>query len=242
MIGFFQTIAENLPDWGPRLLQGCVATLLVTALGFLVAFVLGLGLEFLRTRHSPFVRSLAKCYIVLARGVPILVVLYLLYFALPAVGIVMSAFTAGVIGLGLVYAAYLAEVFRAGVQAIPQGQREAALAAGLTPSQAFRYIIFPQAFRIVLPPLLVNSVSMLKDSSICALISVSEITLASRAIMSETFLPLHVFALAGAFYFAIAWPASLGVRALERHFATGSRSTSASKSAPEPVLDAGGRP
>lgn len=145
-------------------------------------------------------------------------------------------------GLGLVYAAYLAEVFRAGLQAIPPGQREAALAAGLTPSQTFRCILFPQAFRIVLPPLLVNKVSMLKDSSICALISVHEITLASRAIMSETFLPLHVFALAGAFYFAIAWPASLGVRALERHLATGDSRVGASKAVPEPALDVGVRP
>lgn len=242
MISFFQTIAENLHDWGPRLLQASVATLLVTALGFIVAFALGLGLEFLRTRRSPFARAFARCYIVVARGVPILVILYLLYFALPAVGIVMSAFTAGVMGLGLVYAAYLAEVFRAGLQAIPPGQREAALAAGLTPSQTFRFILFPQAFRIVLPPLLVNSVSMLKDSSICALISVYEITLASRAIMSETFLPLHVFALAGAFYFAIAWPASLGVRALERYLANSGRSVSTSRAVPEPALDIGVRP
>lgn len=242
MINFFQTIADNLHDWGPRLLQGSVATLLVTALGFLVAFVLGLGLEFLRTRRSPVAHAVARGYIVVARGVPILVILYLLYFALPSVGIVMSAFAAGVTGLGLVYAAYLAEVFRAGLQAIPPGQREAALAAGLTPSQAFRHILFPQAFRIILPPLLVNTVSMLKDSSICALISVYEITLASRAIMSETFLPLHVFALAGAVYFVIAWPASLGVRALERHLANSDRNGSTSKATPQPVLDVSVRP
>lgn len=242
MISFMQTIGTNLHDWGPRLLQGSIATLLVTLLGFLVAFVLGLGLEFLRTRHSPFARALAEGYIVVARGIPILVVLYLLYFALPAIGIVMSAFAAGALGLGLVYAAYLAEVFRAGLQAVPPGQREAALAAGLSPAQTFRFILFPQAFRIVLPPLLVNTVSMLKDSSVCALISVSEITLVSRAIMSETFLPLHVFALAGAFYFSIAWPASLGVRALERHFATGRRSASASGATPEPVLISDARP
>lgn len=239
MIGFFQTIAANLHDWGPRLLQASVLTLLVTVLGFVVAFILGLALEFVRTRRSRLARETAKVYLVVARGVPILVVLYLLYFALPGVGIVMSAFTAGVMGLGLVYAAYLAEVFRSGLQAIPAGQREAALAAGLTPSQTFRHILFPQAFRIVLPPLLVNKVSMLKDSSICALISVHEITLASRAIMSESFLPLHVFALAGAFYFAIAWPASLGVRALERHLANESRTSNVPKAASASVRDVG---
>lgn len=217
MTGFLSTIIANLPDWGPQLLAASRMTLLLTGCGFIVAFALGIGLEFLRTRRSPLPRRIAGAYLLVLRGVPILVVLYLLYFALPGVGIAMPAVVAGIVGLGMVYAAYLAEVFRAGLQAISPGQREAALAAGLTPAQTFRLILMPQALRVALPPLLINLISLLKDSSICALIAVPELTLTSRAIMSETFLPLHVFALTGLFYFAVAWPASLLVRALEWH-------------------------
>ncbi|WP_448955274.1 amino acid ABC transporter permease [Labrys neptuniae] len=218
MLTFFQTICDNLPDWGPRLLSGAVTTFLLTITGFLVAFAIGLFLEYLRMRSSVLVRRAARAYLAIVRGVPILVILYLLYFVLPQVGVLLSAFNAGVLGLGLVYGAYLAEVFRAGLDALPKGQHEAGLAVGLSPLQAFCLILFPQAVRTTLPPLLITMISMLKDSSVCALIAVPELTLASRAIMSESFLPLHVFVLTGAFYFLIAWPASLFVRALERRF------------------------
>ncbi|KRB49201.1 ABC transporter permease [Rhizobium sp. Root708] len=219
---FIETVIANLSDWGPRLAAGLVMSLAVTSAGFTLAFLLGLSLEYLRTRSSFAIRAAATTYVVIARGVPILVILYLIYFGLPGSGIVLSAFAAGSIGLGVVYGAYLSEVFRAGLGAIPPGQREAALAAGLTPAQAFRLVLLPQAIRHMLAPLLVNLVSLLKDSSICALIAVPELTLTSRAIMSESFLPLHVFALTAVLYFALAWPASLTVRMIEKHLAHGS--------------------
>ncbi|MDQ0473040.1 amino acid ABC transporter permease [Labrys wisconsinensis] len=221
MTSFFQPILANLHDWGPQLVKASGTTILLTLLGFAAAFALGLAVEFLRTRRSPLVRRLVDGYLLILRGVPILVVLYLLYFALPGIGVTLPALVAGVLGLGLVYSAYLAEVFRAGLQSVPRGQREAALAAGLTPAQTFRLVLFPQAVRAVLPPLLISLVSLLKDSSICALITVPELTLTSRAIMSESFLPLQIFALTGLFYFIIAWPASLAVRALERRLQRG---------------------
>lgn len=221
MESFLLTLLANLPDWGPRLLAASRSTLMLTVLGFLVAFMIGLGLELLRTRRSFIARQAAKLYLLVFRGVPILVILYLIYFALPGFGLALPAFVTGVVGLGMIYGANLAEVFRAGLQALPAGQREAAMAAGFTPFQTFRLILFPQAFRIVLPPLLISLISMLKDSSVCALIAVPELTLTSRAIMSESFLPLHVFALVGLFYFAIAWPASVAVRALERRLQNG---------------------
>lgn len=220
-MNFIETVLANLFDWGPRLVAGLVVSLALTCTGFALALVLGLLLEYLRTRSSPAIRAAAALYVVVARGVPILVILYLIYFGLPGSGIVLSAFAAGSIGLGMVYGAYLSEVFRAGLGAIPRGQREAALAAGLTPGQAFRLVMLPQAFRHMLAPLLVNLISLLKDSSICALIAVPELTLASRAIMSESFLPLHVFALTAVLYFALAWPASLAVRLIEKRLSQG---------------------
>ncbi|MDR7145152.1 amino acid ABC transporter permease [Rhizobium sp. BE258] len=217
---FFEPIAENLADWAPRLLSGLRLTLMLTIAGFGAAFVLGLVLEYLRSRRSFAARLLARLYITVARGVPILVILYLIYFALPGAGVTLSAFVAGATGLALVYGAYLAEVFRAGLSAIAPGQREAALASGLTPLQTFRLVLLPQAVRHTISPLLVNLVSLLKDSSICALIAVPELTLASREIMSESFLPLQVFVLTAALYFGLAWPASLMARFIEERLHT----------------------
>ncbi|SEI10331.1 amino acid ABC transporter membrane protein 2, PAAT family [Rhizobium tibeticum] len=224
-MGFLQTILANLVDWGPRLIDALGVSLALTCAGFGLALALGLVLQYLRSRHSAVVRAAAGTYVIAARGVPILVILYLIYFGLPGTGIVLSAFAAGSLGLALVYGAYLSEVFRAGLNAIPPGQREAALAAGLTPAQTFRLILLPQAIRHMLAPLLVNLISLLKDSSICALIAVPELTLTSRAIMSESFLPLHVFALTAGLYFAMAWPASLAVRFVERRLAHGVKSS-----------------
>ncbi|EJJ26213.1 amino acid ABC transporter permease [Rhizobium sp. CF142] len=213
---FFDTILANVSDWGPRMLTGLRTTLVLTAGAFCLAFMLALLLEYLRSRRLAAARLAARLYIALARGVPILVILYLIYFALPGGGVTLPAQLSAVIGLALVYAAYLAEVFRAGLDAVPAGQREAAFATGLTPIQTFRLILLPQAVRHTIAPLVINLVSMLKDSSIAALIAVPELTLVSREIMSESFLPLHVFALTALFYFLLAWPASLVARAIEQ--------------------------
>ncbi|MBB3659734.1 polar amino acid transport system permease protein [Rhizobium sp. BK650] len=215
---FFDTILANLGDWGPRMLSGLRQTLVLTAAGFCLAFLLALVLEYFRSRRLAALRLVARVYIAVARGLPILVIFYLIYFALPGAGITLPAEAAAVIGLALVYAAYLSEVFRAGLDAIPGGQREAAFASGLTPFQTFRLILLPQAIRHTVAPLLINLVSLLKDSSIAALIAVPELTLASREIMSESFMPLHVFALTAVLYFCLAWPASLVARHIEWRF------------------------
>ena len=136
----------------------------------------------------------------------------------------LSSFVAGTAGLALVYSTYIAEVLRGGVSAIHRGQREAAIAAGLTPLMTFRYIVLPQALRVMAAPLLVTFISLLKDSSICALIAVNELMLTSKVIMSQTFMPLHVFVLVGAIYFAVAWPMSLLARWIERRLARANRS------------------
>jgi His/Glu/Gln/Arg/opine family amino acid ABC transporter permease subunit len=208
------TIYENVGAWAPRMIAGLQVTLALTAGGFSLAVALALAIEYLRSRQNFVPRFLGRIYLVIARGVPILVVLYLLYFALPAAGITLPAQLAGIIGLGCVYAAYIAEVLRAGFKALPAGQREAALASGLTPLQTFWLILLPQAVRHMVAPLLINLISLMKDSSICALIAVPELTLASREIMAESFLPLPVFILTALLYFSMAWPASVIARVI----------------------------
>jgi len=225
MIAFLQTLIEHAPDWGRRLLPATGETVLITAASFVVALALALLIELGRKSEARGVGRIIGCYVEVIRALPILAVLYIIYFGLPGIGLTFSPFVSGTIGLGIVYSAYLAEVLRAGVDSLHRGQREAALATGMTPLQAFKLIILPQAVRVVLPPLLVSLISLLKDSSICALIAVNELTLGGRIIMSESFLPLHVFVLVGAIYFAIAWPMSLFVRWLEPRLNRGRRST-----------------
>jgi His/Glu/Gln/Arg/opine family amino acid ABC transporter permease subunit len=227
MIGFLQTLIEYAPDWGGRLLPAAGETMLITASGFGVALALAVLIEFARKSGVRGVGRAIGSYIEIVRALPVLAILYIVYFGLPGVGLTLSPFVSGTVGLGIVYSAYLAEVLRAGVDSLHRGQREAALATGMTPLQAFELIVLPQAIRVVLPPLLVSLISLLKDSSICALIAVNELTLSGRVIMSESFLPLHVFVLVGAIYFAIAWPMSLFVRWLEPRLHRGRRSIAA---------------
>ena len=224
MIDFFQTLIEHAPDWGRRLLPATGQTVLITAASFGLALALAVLIEFGRTSGVKVIHHAIGCYIEVVRALPILAVLYLIYFGLPGLGVTFSPFAAGTIGLGVVYSTYLAEVLRAGVESLHRGQREAALASGMTPLLVFRLIILPQAVRVVLPPLLVSLISLLKDSSVCALIAFNELTLSGRVIMSESFLPLHIFVLVGAIYFSIAWPMSLFVRWLEPRLNRGRRS------------------
>jgi His/Glu/Gln/Arg/opine family amino acid ABC transporter permease subunit len=216
MMQFLQSLLEHLPQWGPRLLPAIGNTALITIASFCLALALAVVVEFLRSLRIPLLVRPIVMLMEILRSVPILAVLYLIYFGLPGIGITLSPFAAGTIGLGAVYCAYLSEVLRAGIGALHRGQREAALAVGMTPLMAFRVIVLPQAVRIMLAPLLVSLISLMKDSSICALIAVNELMLESRLIMSEYFLPMHIFVLVGLVYFSIAWPMSLFAGYVER--------------------------
>jgi polar amino acid transport system permease protein len=161
------------------------------------------------------VRGFAVAYIEVVRGIPALTLLLVIYFALPGIGLRFDSFTAAVVGLGLNGAAYLAEVFWAGIQAIGRGQVEAALAIGLTPLGALRRVVLPQAFRIVLPPLGNYAIALLKDTSVASIIAAPELMLRARDLASSSYLPMHLFLLAAVLYFAMSYPISLAVRRLE---------------------------
>lgn len=227
MTAFFATYAEYLGEWGPRLLQAARVTAELSAIGFAIALVLGAVLVWMLRSGVGVLRHAANGFIQLLRAVPLLALLLAVYFALPSVGITLSGYWAGAIGLGVHGAAYVAEILRGGLQSVHGGQREAGLAAGLTPRQVFLHVTLPQALRVMLPPLLSSYVALLKDSSLCALIATNELMLAARAMSSEYFLPLHIFLLVGLLYFAIAFPLSMCSRLLERRLAQGRRTVGA---------------
>jgi His/Glu/Gln/Arg/opine family amino acid ABC transporter permease subunit len=223
MTAFFLTYLEYLPDWGPRLVDGAIVTARLSLVGFALALCLGALLVAMQRSGAGLLAALANAYVQFVRTVPLLALLLALYFALPSLGVTLSGYWAGALGLGLHGSAYVAEILRGGLTAIHRGQREAALAVGLSPWKVFAHVVFPQALRIMLPPLLNTYVALLKDSSLCALIATDELMLAARAISSESFLPLHIFLLVGLFYFGIAFPLSMLSRLLERRLNRGRR-------------------
>ncbi|HWT57670.1 MAG TPA: amino acid ABC transporter permease [Rhizobium sp.] len=214
MSGFFAPYRDYGGEWLPLLLRAMMNTAVLSVCAFALALVLGLLLSLCQRSGFTALRHFAALYVTVVRGVPLLAVLFLLYFGLPGIGIVFDAFGAAIAGLALCFAAQIAELFRAGLKAIPAGQGEAALAVGLTPVQSFRLIIFPQVVRVILAPMIVTFVALLKDSSLASLITVNELVLTGRAMATEYFLPLQIYVAVGLCYFAIAWPFSVVSRRL----------------------------
>ncbi|BEP95373.1 amino acid ABC transporter permease [Acidovorax sp. A79] len=219
-----QAFLQHAREFLPILLQGAMVTVQVTVLSFLLSSVIGLALAL--GKLSP-VRALSVCastVINVIRGLPIIVQLFYIYFVLPDIGIQLTAFQAGVIGLGIAYSAYQAENFRAGIEAVDPGQREAALAMGMRPALLMRRVVLPQAFRIALPPYGNTLVMMLKDSSLVSTITVAEMTRQGQLIASSTFQNMTVYTLVALLYLAMSLPLVWGLRRLEKRFAAGRKS------------------
>lgn len=223
---FFQAYIENWSAWWPQILSAIQVTIALMVAAYALSCGIGMVLALGKLSRVWPVRAVCTVYVEVARSVPALAVLFLVYFGLVPLGLTLDNFTAGMIGLALAHGAYMGEVFRGGLEALHKGQREAALAAGLTPAQAFRHVLLPQAVRIVLPPAMNMLVIMLRDTSLCYFISTPELMLRVRDLTSTYFLPLHLYVLAGAIYFAIAFPLSLVTRRVEARMSRGLRSVS----------------
>jgi His/Glu/Gln/Arg/opine family amino acid ABC transporter permease subunit len=225
MIRFTQELIENLPDWGPQMFAAALQTLQLTFASFFFAIVAGAVVALARTSRFAALRWVSILYIEIGRGTPALVILFIIYFGLPTAvpQLEFDSFTAAVIGLGLQGGALLGEVFRAGIEAIDRGQREASLALGMTPAQTMSDVIAPQALRIVLPPIGNYAIGLLKDTSIASIIAAPELMLRAKDLASSSFMPMHLYVLAAVFYFAMSYPLSLIVRRLETTLSRGHR-------------------
>ena len=171
-----QRLDRYLTYLPPMLLQGVPMTLLISLLGMALAMILGLMIALLNLYGARPFALLARAYVELFRGTPLLIQLYLIFYGLPNVGIRLTPLAAAIVGLGLNYAAYEAENYRAGILAIPRGQMEAALSLGLTRFAALRHVIVPQAVRLVIPPVTNDFIALFKDSSIVSVITMVELT------------------------------------------------------------------
>ena len=207
---------QNALDFLPILLKGAVVTIEITVCSFILSTLLGLVLALMRVSSNAALSHLAALVINVIRGLPIIVQLFYIYFVLPDLGVQLSAFQAGFIGLGIAYSAYQAENFRAGIQAIDHGQIEAAQSIGMKGGLIMRRVVLPQAFRIALPPYGNTLVMMLKDSSLASTITVAEMTRAGQLIASSTFQNMTVFTLVALLYLALSLPLVYALRQLER--------------------------
>jgi ectoine/hydroxyectoine ABC transporter permease protein EhuD len=207
---------DVITDFGPALLRGTVLTVELTLLSMGLAMVLGLFIALARGSRILPLRWVARAYVDLFRGTPLLLQLFYLYFVLPELGLRLSPFVAGVAGLTLNYAAFLSEVYRATIGAVDHGQREAAAALGMSSQLAFRRIVFPQAFRIAVPPLGNYLISMFKDTALVSTITVQELLFQTQSLASTTYRYLPLYTMAFVIYFVISYPAGMLVSWLER--------------------------
>ena len=204
------------PRYLPLLLKGAVVTIEISVLAMMLAVVVGLILVLLRLYAIAPIRWAAQAYVEVIRGTPLLIQLFVIYYGLPEIGIRFNAFFAAIIGLGLNYAAYEAENYRAGIQAIPRGQTEAAQALGLSRWQSLRHIILPQALRLVIPPVTNDFIALFKDSSVVSVITMVELTKVYGMLAMSTYDYIGLGVMTAAIYFALSYPASLFANYLER--------------------------
>jgi polar amino acid transport system substrate-binding protein len=207
------------PKYLPLLLRGAIVTIEISVLAMALAVVVGLVLVLMRLYGITPLRWFAKAYVEIIRGTPLLIQLFLIYYGLPQVGIRLNAFFAAIIGLGLNYAANESENYRAGIQAIPRGQTEAAQALGMTRKQYVRHIILPQALRLVIPPVTNDFIAMFKDSSIVSVITMVELTKVYGMLAMSTYDYIGLGLMTAAIYFALSYPASIFANYLERRLA-----------------------
>ncbi len=208
-------ILEQGGTWMPDLLAGLRLSVIVTlaslAIGLPIGFLLSLGV--MSKQRLP--RILALLIVEIGRGAPSLVLLQFAYFGLPSTGMTLTSFSASVVALSWSTGAYTSEIIRAGLQSVPAGQREAAMAAGMTGLDTMRYVVVPQGLRIAVPALLGFAILIFQTTSLCFSIALPELTSRAYEIGTNTFQYLPALALAGLLYLAVCIPATMLVHWVE---------------------------
>ncbi|HEX2176650.1 MAG TPA: ectoine/hydroxyectoine ABC transporter permease subunit EhuD [Nocardioidaceae bacterium] len=205
----------------PELLEAFVkVTLVVTVLGTLLAATLGLVFALVRHARIPVLSPLLTAFIEFVRSTPVLIQLFFLFFILPDFGILLSAMVTGVIGLGVHYACYYTDVYRAGIDAVPVGQWEAATSLHLSRRRTWQRVVLPQAIRNVLPSLGNYAIAMFKETPYVSLIGVVELVGMARQVAADTSEYLEPLTMAGAIFLAASYPTALLLRRLERYLET----------------------
>lgn len=211
---FLYRVVDGEIIWGP-LLRGLMVTLEISALGLVLTAAIGLTAALLRLSHSIVGRGLARCYLEIIRNTPLLVQLYLFYFVIaPILGI--ERFWTGVLCLSVFEGSFATEIIRAGIQAVPAGQWEAAASLGLSRYVTMRRVILPQALRLIFPPMTGLAVSLIKHSAIVSVIAIFDLTNEARNVIADTFMTFEIWLTTAAIYLVITISLSSFVGYLEK--------------------------
>ena len=200
----------------PLLFTGLLATLKICSLAVIFGTLLGVLLGLLSLGRNAPLRWLVRAYVDFVRGTPLLIQIFLVYFALPVIGIRLPEFWAGVIALSLNSAGFIAEIVRATVGSIERGQSEAARSIGMTQRQTLVYVLLPQALRPFVPPLTNELITLVKGSALLSVISVYELTRAGQAIIAVHFVPFELFLLIALYYYVLISLLAWVSRSIER--------------------------
>jgi len=199
----------------PYLLEGAGLTVMISSVAMVLALVLGLALVAISQAPGPVARRLVAAYVEVFRNTPLLIQIFIVYFGLPQLGVKLSPFLSGLAALVLYAAAYNTEIFRAGLEAVPHGQFEAARSAGLGELQILRYVILPQAVRICFPALGNNLVSLVKNSSLVSTIGMVELMFVANDISFNNFRTFEIYGTAAVLYIVIVLALTRLLRAAE---------------------------
>jgi polar amino acid transport system permease protein len=199
----------------PQLARAAVITIEATLVGFALAATLGLVFALLRRSKNPWVSMLTGGFVEFIRSTPVLIQIFFMFYVFPQFGVVIPAFAAGVLALGIHYASYCSEVYRAGLEGLPRGQWEAATALNLSPWRTYKDVIIPQAIPPVVPALGNYLIGMFKETPLLSAIAVVELMQTAKIIGSETFRYLEPITMVGLFFLVMSLIASAGVRRVE---------------------------
>ncbi|AMD58543.1 amino acid ABC transporter permease [Rhizobium pusense] len=205
------------------LLQGLKWTLALTIIGFIGGGIFGLCVALARVADSPAIQRASTAYIAIFQGTPLLMQLFVVYYGVALAGLNVDAWIAVAIAFTLHASAFLGEIWRGGIQAVPKGQTEAANALGLHYVSRMKDVILPQALKISLPATIGFLVQLIKGTSLAAIVGFVELSRAGQIVSNQTFRPLTVFALVGIIYFLICWPLSLWGAGVEKRLQAASR-------------------
>jgi polar amino acid transport system substrate-binding protein len=178
--------------------------------------MLGMLIAIGRLYGPGFVRAPLTAYVEFLRGTPLMLQLYFIFFFLPEIGLNVPAFACAILGLAVNYSAYESEIYRAGLQAIPPGQLEAGLALGMSRPAALRRIIVPQAFRIVIPPVMNDFIALFKDTSVCSVVTIVELTKRFSVLSQSTQATVELMIMTAMLYLLMSYPMSILSRIVER--------------------------
>jgi glutamate transport system permease protein len=206
------------PEYWQAIGQGVLMTLWLTLASWLIALAIGTLLGVMRSAPLGFVRAIASGYTEFFRNIPLLTVLFFIYYGVPNTGLRIDAVNSAIIGLGLYTGAYVGEVVRAGLETVSKGNIEAARSLGLSFIQSMRHVQLPQAVRAAIPPMGTLLIALLKNTSLAGTVTVGELLFQARFVQDRTFNP-DILILAGAIYLALTLPLGVAVSAIERRWA-----------------------